>query len=64
MTNPKMRSRDPDILNVMPALQRAARRAQQLGLETNTPVYVMRDGEIVDLTKETREREAREKAGQ
>jgi len=64
MTNPKLKSKDPDIINSFPALQRAARRAQQLGLETNTPVYVIRDGQIVDLTKEAREREAREKAGE
>ena len=43
-------SRDPDILASAKALRRAARRALELGLRTGTPVYVLKDGEIVDLT--------------
>ena len=35
------------------ALRRAAVKALELGLRTNTPVYVLRDGKIVDLTKES-----------
>jgi hypothetical protein len=34
------------------ALRRAARRALELGLKTGTPVYVMKNGKIVDLTKD------------
>jgi hypothetical protein len=34
------------------ALRRAARRALELGIKTGTPVYVMRNNKIVDLTKE------------
>lgn len=34
------------------ALRRAAKRALELGLQTGTPVWVMRNGKIVDLTKE------------
>ena len=34
------------------ALRRAARRALELGLQTGTPVYVWKNGKIVDLTKE------------
>jgi hypothetical protein len=34
------------------ALRRAARKALELGLKTGTPVYVMRNGKIVDLTKD------------
>lgn len=34
------------------ALRRAARNALELGLKTGTPVYVMKDNKIVDLTKE------------
>jgi len=45
-------SNDPDILASMKALRRAAKRALQLGLETSTPVYVLKRGKIVDLTKE------------
>jgi hypothetical protein len=36
------------------ALRRAAKRALELGLQTGTPVYVWKDGKIVDLTKEQR----------
>jgi hypothetical protein len=34
------------------ALRRAARRALELGLQTGTPVYVWKNGKIVDLTKD------------
>lgn len=34
------------------ALRRAARRALELGIKTGTPVYVIRDNKIVDLTKD------------
>jgi hypothetical protein len=34
------------------ALRRAAKRALELGIATGTPVYVMRDNKIVDLTKD------------
>jgi len=46
-----MRSKDPDIIGSYAALRRAARRALPIGLETGTPVYVLEDGKIVDLTK-------------
>ena len=45
-------SRDPDIIASAKALRRAARRALDLGLKTGTPVYVIKGGEIVDLTRE------------
>ena len=47
-------SKDPDILGSYPALRRAAKRALELGLKTGTPVYVIKGGKIVDLTKERR----------
>ena len=34
------------------ALRRAARKALELGIKTGTPVYVMRDDKIIDLTKD------------
>ena len=34
------------------ALRRAAKRALELGLQTGTPVWVMKKGKLVDLTKE------------
>lgn len=45
-------SEDPDIIASAKALRRAARRALDLGLRTGTPVYVIKDGEIEDLTQE------------
>ena len=44
-------SKDPDIINSMAALKRAARRALREGLETGTPVWVIKDGRMVDLTR-------------
>ena len=34
------------------ALERAARRARELAERTGTPCYVVRDGRIVDATRE------------
>jgi len=54
MTKKLMGCKDPDIVGSYAALRRAAKRALQIGLETGTPVYVMIDGKIVDLTKRHR----------
>jgi hypothetical protein len=56
MTQKTHGSKDPDILASYEALRRAARRALELGLQTGTPVYVLRRGQIVDLTKEKNSR--------
>jgi hypothetical protein len=56
MNRNALRSKDPDILAVDAALRRAARRARELGRKTNTPVYVLKKGRIVDLTKEWKRR--------
>lgn len=45
-------SKDPDIIASEKALRRAAKRALEIGLQTGTPVYVIKKGKIVDLTKE------------
>ena len=45
---------DPDLAKVGVALRRAAAKARQLGFDTNTPVYVFRDGKIVDIVAEHR----------
>ena len=45
-------SEDPDIVASAKALRRSARRALDLGLRTGTPVYAIKDGKIVDLTRE------------
>jgi len=54
MTRKSHGSKDPDIIASETALRRAARRALQIGIETGTPVYVIKKGQIVDLTKEKR----------
>ena len=45
-------SHSPETQDISRALRRAARRALELGIETGTPVYVMRNGKIIDLTKD------------
>jgi hypothetical protein len=47
-------SPSPEAKDTLRALRRAARRALKIGLEMGTPVYVWKDGRIVDLTKEQR----------
>jgi len=56
MIRETQRSKDPDILAADAALHRAARRARELGRKTGTPVYVLKNGRIVDLTKEWKQR--------
>jgi hypothetical protein len=51
---------DRDMEGVDAALRRVARRARELGEQTGTPVYVVRDGKIVDLTAENRLKKAQE----
>jgi hypothetical protein len=41
-----------EIQDTLRALRRAARRALEIGLETGTPVYVIKNNKIVDLTKQ------------
>ena len=41
-----------EIKDTLRALRRAARRALELGIKTGTPVYVMRNNRIVDITKD------------
>jgi hypothetical protein len=48
--------KDPDILGSFAALRRAARQALKKGLETGTPVWVLKNGRMVDLTREVRRR--------
>lgn len=54
---------DPDLAKVGVALKRAAANARKLGFETNTPVYVYRDGKIVDIVAEHRKTQSRKKVG-
>jgi hypothetical protein len=45
---------DRETAATLRALRRAARRARELGAKTGTPVYVIQDNRIVDLTKMAR----------
>ena len=56
MKNKNTGSTDPDIISSAKALRRAARKALELGIRTSTPVYVMINGRIVDLTKSRKKR--------
>lgn len=47
-------SPSPEAKDTLRALRRAAKRALELGLQTGTPVYVWKNNQIVDLTKEQR----------
>jgi hypothetical protein len=61
MNKKLMQSKDPDIAGIDAALRRAAQRALQIGLETGTPVYVLEDGKIVDLTERYRHKAKRKR---
>ncbi len=55
MTHESERAReweDPNMLAADAALLHAARRAGELCRKTGTPVYVLKNARIVDLTKE------------
>ena len=41
-----------EIQDTLRAVRRAAKRALELGLQTGTPVYIWKNNQIVDLTKE------------
>ncbi len=47
--------RHPDLIGADVALERAAKRAFELALQTGTPCWVLRDGKIVDIAAEARE---------
>ena len=52
MNKPATMSKNPDIIASAKALRRAARRALEIGKRTGTPVYVLKNGRIVDLTQQ------------
>lgn len=45
-------SESREIKDTLRALRRAARKALELGIKTGTPVYVIRNNKIVDLTSD------------
>jgi hypothetical protein len=46
--------RHPDLIGADAALERAARRALDLALQTGTPCWVLRDGRMVDIAAEAK----------
>lgn len=62
MANKRITTKDPDLASVGIALKRAAAKARQLGFDTNTPVYVYREGKIVDIVAEERASRLRKKS--
>ena len=48
----RVSSQSRETKDISRALRRAARNALELGIKTGTPVYVMRNNKVVDLTKE------------
>jgi hypothetical protein len=57
----RVSSPSPEAKETLRALRRAARNALELGIKTGTPVYVMKDNKIVDLTKEQGSRKSKSK---
>lgn len=47
-----VKSHSREIQETLRALRRAAKRALELGLQTGTPVWVIKNNKMVDLTKE------------
>ena len=45
----RMASKDPVIRGSLAAMRRAARAARALAIKTGTPLYVWRDGRVVNL---------------
>jgi hypothetical protein len=50
--SPRISSHSRKTADISRALRRAAKQALELGIKTGTPVYVYRNNQIVDLTKE------------
>jgi hypothetical protein len=48
----KANSYSQEVEDTLRALRRAAKNALELGIKTGTPVYVIKNGKMVDLTKE------------
>ena len=52
--NRRVNQPSPEARDTLRALRRAAKNALELGLKTGTPVWVVKDNKLVDLTKEHR----------
>jgi hypothetical protein len=52
-TQQKNRPTSPDFIGAEQALKRAAQRAREIAIQTNTPCIVRQDGKLVDVTKQS-----------
>ena len=59
----RMASKDPVIRGSLAAMRRAARAARELAIETGTPLYIRRDGRVVNLNPRRRLKNGREHHG-
>lgn len=48
----KMHPTSPDLLGAEQAIKRAARRAREIAIQTNTPCIVRKDGKLIDIAKQ------------
>ena len=55
----RMASKDPVIRGSLAAMRRAARAARALAIKTGTPLYVWRDGRVVNLNPRGRLKKSR-----
>lgn len=60
--SPRLISHSHETTDISRALRRAARKALELGLKTGTPVYVIKDDKIVDLTKDQATKKSRRRS--
>jgi hypothetical protein len=54
-----MTSKDPVIRGSLAAMRRAAKAARALAIKTGTPLYVWRDGRVVNLNPRGRLKKSR-----
>lgn len=59
MNAPKQTTKPFEIEGMTAALRRAAKRALELGRRTGTPVWIMRDGKLVNALADEQELAAR-----
>ena len=52
-TAKKTKPTSPDLLGAEQAIKRAAQRAREIAIQTNTPCIVRQDGKLVDVTKQS-----------
>jgi len=57
MRTKKALPKNSDLAGVDKALRRAARKAKELAVKTQTPLYVFENGKVVDLTRQKKKPE-------